>query len=278
MSSENKILSRELKHSNPTPAFSGASAWISRFSLDPCLAHQLGGIIRFIRRQTGQVFIREGDKADRLYLIVEGAVRVATVLPNGRRQIIGFALPGDPIGLSIEADQYPYDVEAVVQTYAIALPWTALDRASVEHPGLARWLEALARQELHRAYDHIRLLGRPSTRERVALFLLFLAKRQVDAGVEPTSVYLPVSRQDIADHLGVCPETVSRIITDLRTEGVLVPLRKGFATSIAPELLAHAAGLTSPDYARGKENAMQNHDKSMTSHSSKKRCTDDFLS
>jgi CRP/FNR family nitrogen fixation transcriptional regulator len=153
----------------------------------------------------------EGEPADFVYKVVTGAVRCFRVLADGRRQISEFYLPGDVFGVEAGPDRRA-TCEAVTDTTLV------LTRRSVltsDDQGGRFW--RLAITELQRSREHVLTLGRRAAGERVASFLMDLAER-TGAG---ESLELPMSRQDMADYLGLTIETVSRTLTQLQAHGLI---------------------------------------------------------
>jgi len=155
----------------------------------------------------------EDEEAEYFYQVVAGAVRTYKVLQDGRRQIGAFYLPGDVFGLEA-GERHAFSAEAVVESSVrIARRATVLALAAKE-PELAADLWARTAGGLRLAQEHMLLLGRKSAEERVASFLLDMARRESATEM----VELPMSRQDIADYLGLTIETVSRTLTHLEAE------------------------------------------------------------
>jgi CRP-like cAMP-binding protein len=151
----------------------------------------------------------EDEPADYLYKVVEGAVRTSKVLADGRRQIGGFYLPGDIFGLEI-GDEHTFSAEAITDSTVLVIKRDALMALADRDHEVARQLWGLTGNELRRVQGHILLLIK-SAQERVAAFLLEMAERiPADNFVD-----LPMSRQDIADYLGLTIETVSRTLSHL---------------------------------------------------------------
>jgi CRP/FNR family transcriptional regulator, nitrogen fixation regulation protein len=158
----------------------------------------------------------EGEPAGRVYKIISGMVRISKLLPDGRRQISAFHNSEDMFGF--EADDFHHtSAEAVVSVKVIAYQWQSLLAAGGRSPGLVRDLLNLATAGLCRTQEHLLLLGRKNALERVAAFLLDVAKRTKSGSI----VELAMTRHDIADHLGLTLETVSRMLTELRERGVI---------------------------------------------------------
>jgi CRP-like cAMP-binding protein len=173
------------------------------------------------------VLFHEGDDAEALYEVVTGVFRASKVFPDGRRQVVAFAYPGDIIGFG-HGDTYRFDCDALtpgkVQVTARGDVMTAVRN----RPELGEKLLTMAAGEIASMHDLSELLCRKSAMERLAGFLISLAGR---AGKQANDerVELPMCRADIADHLGLTIETVSRNMTKLRTRGIIdVPNRGSF--------------------------------------------------
>lgn len=169
------------------------------------------------KMKPGENLFSENDEADSVYEVVTGMLRLYKLLPDGRRQIIGFLGPGQILGLASKGIR-TYAVEAVNDVTLCRYPRTGFFRLFDEVPGLARRLLAVASNELRAAQDQMLLLGRKGSAEKVASFLLLLMADQQSAGDE---VSVPMSRGDIADYLGLTVETVSRTFTKLKIGGVI---------------------------------------------------------
>jgi CRP/FNR family transcriptional regulator, nitrogen fixation regulation protein len=166
----------------------------------------MGAIMSFARNS--EIF-GEDEPADYLYKVVSGCVRTYRILSDGRRQITGFYLPGEVFGLAFGAD-HTESAEAIADSKVIVLKRRALDAVADRDAAITRELFALTGRELRRVQDRILLLIE-SAQERVVGFLLEMAERlAADRTFE-----LPMSRQDIADYLGLTIETVSRTLTAL---------------------------------------------------------------
>lgn len=157
----------------------------------------------------------EGEPAEYVYRVVRGVVRTYKLLNDGRRQISAFLLPGDFFGLDCD-DEYRFTAEAVADATLTFVKRSALTGLARRDGEVANDLWRMARAELHRAHDHMLLLGRKSAQERIAAFLLEMAER-----VERDTVELPMSRLDIADYLGLTIETVSRTLTHLENTATI---------------------------------------------------------
>ena len=179
---------------------------VSTYALSDTL-DMMGAPMSFSRNEE---IYGEAEPADYLYKVVSGAVRMYKVLNDGRRQIGAFYLPGDMFGLEPGEDQHASSAEAIGDVTVLVFKRSAVFALSTRDADVARQLWEMTARELHRANDHMLLLIK-SAEERVASFLLEMAGR----GSETDAVTLPMSRQDIADFLGLTIETVSRTITHL---------------------------------------------------------------
>jgi CRP/FNR family nitrogen fixation transcriptional regulator len=158
----------------------------------------------------------EGEPAGHVYKVVSGVVRISKLLPDGRRQISAFHTPGNMFGFEAY-NLHHSSAEAVVPAKVIAYKWQSLLSAGTRSTSLARDLLNLTMVGLRDIQEHLLLLGRKNALERVAAFLLDMAKRTKAGSV----VELAMPRHDIADHLGLTLETVSRMFAKLRERGVI---------------------------------------------------------
>ncbi|MGY2049399.1 helix-turn-helix domain-containing protein [Methylobacterium sp. JK268] len=168
------------------------------------------------RFEADEEIYAEGDRAAAVYRVVSGAVRTYRLLSDGRRQIDGFHLPGDIFGIEAGGERRS-GADAVTDTLVGVHRRSDRDALVRQEGPLAREVVASMMRALERAQDHMVLLGRKSARERVASFLLGLSERAGAGG----PVALPMSRADIADHLGLTMESVSRTLTQLEREGLI---------------------------------------------------------
>src|SRR5476651_1315358 len=157
----------------------------------------------------------ENEPAEYLYKIISGTVRTYKVLNDGRRQIGAFYVAGDMFGLEI-GDIHTFSAEAIVDCKVMVIKRSTVIAMAARDHEISRQLWSMTAQELLRVQDHILLLIK-TAQERVAGFLLEMAKR-APAGNE---IDLPMSRQDIADYLGLTIETVSRTLTQLENSSAI---------------------------------------------------------
>jgi CRP/FNR family nitrogen fixation transcriptional regulator len=159
----------------------------------------------------------EGEPSEYLYQVIRGAVRTYKLLNDGRRQIGAFHLPGDVFGLDPDS-VHRLTAEAISDTTVRLLKRRSLEVAAGSNAQVSRNLWTMTAGDLRHAEDHMLLLGRKTAMERVATFLLEMDRRLANAGM----MALPMSRRDIGDYLGLTLETVSRALSQLSDQGVLI--------------------------------------------------------
>jgi CRP/FNR family transcriptional regulator, nitrogen fixation regulation protein len=158
----------------------------------------------------------EKEPAEYVYQIKIGAVRSYKLLSDGRRQIGAFHLAGDIFGLE-NGSEHRFTAEAIVNTTVRLIKRRSLEMVAESDALVSRNLLSMTTSNLQHAEDHMLLLGRKTSLERVAAFLIEMDRRLTAAGVMP----LPMSRRDIADYLGLTLETVSRALSRLHQLGII---------------------------------------------------------
>lgn len=180
----------------------------------------------------------QGGSARYIYRILGGCVRTVKLMEDGRRQVNEFLLPGDWFGFEALAE-HDFAAEAVGPVLLRRYPRRPLDTLAARDPGIARWLLELTSQQLRSARDRMVTLGRKTASERIAGFLLEMTRRMPrDSN---GGVGLPMSRGDIADHLGLTIETVCRCLAQIRREGTIVLTRANLAVRNPAALRALAS-------------------------------------
>jgi len=183
---------------------------------------QLDALIAFERIGSRRSFSRneeifaEGERADCWFKVISGAVRLSKLLADGRRHIAEFFFAGECFGLDNMPERL-FAAEAVGEVVVMRYPRAASERLIDDNPGLARGLRDMTLRELANAQLRMLMLGRMSAPERVASFILEMVERR-DAA---RTVELPMSRNDIADYLGLTIETVCRVMSAFKRDGVI---------------------------------------------------------
>lgn len=171
------------------------------------------------RMKRNAILFHEGDPADAIYVLKTGAATIRKSLVTPEQQVIGFLYPGDILGTAY-AQRYAYSVRMLSNAEVLRFNFATFEDLCGNYPEFGHWLLQAACSELAAAQDHMLLLGRKTARERVASFLVRLEERlsRHDAG---PAVWMPMRRGEIAEHLGVALETVSRIMTEFARRGLI---------------------------------------------------------
>lgn len=173
----------------------------------PAAADLMGVRMRFARNTE---IYGDGEPAEYVYQVLRGAVRAYKMISDGRRQVSAFYLPGDIFGLEL-TDKHSCSAEAIADCDVLMVKRSAILALAKRNSDVANRLWSVAATDLHRSQNHILLLAK-SAQGRVAGFLLEMADR---LHTEP-AVDLPMTRQDIADYLGLAIETISRTLTEFK--------------------------------------------------------------
>jgi len=186
---------------------------------------ELERIKRYRSYGAGQTIASSGEEPSVVGSLVEGVAHISTLLPDGRRQMVGLLLPSDFVGRPGRS-LIDYDVVAATAVTLCTFRKPDFERIIVENPAIERRLLDMTLDELDAARDWMTLLGRKSARERVASLILMMARRDAAlVGADARSgqrVPLRLTRQAIADYLGLTIETVSRQFGALARDGLVV--------------------------------------------------------
>ena len=169
-----------------------------------------------VRYERGTEIFAEEDPADCIYQIVSGTARTCKLLSNGRRQIGAFLMEGDYFGMEAR-DTHCFAAEAITDVTVHMISRSAAFAAAGREPEVARALWDITARSLDASQQHSLLLGRKTALEKIGSFLSEMAERQ---GCDD-EIDLAMSRQDIADYLGLTIETVSRTMTQLECAGTI---------------------------------------------------------
>jgi CRP/FNR family transcriptional regulator, anaerobic regulatory protein len=192
---------------------------------DDELTH-LNAIARFKRYTASQVILRDHDEAGFFGNVIAGVVKLTKSLADGRQQIVGLQFPSDFLGRPFR-DRSPYFAEAASEVTLCIFERGRFEQIMRQFPGIERRLFEHTLDELDAAQEWMVLLGRKTAGEKLASFLLMVARRSRQAGCGPdvsldfARFELALSRSEIADYLGLTIETVSRQITSLKRSGVI---------------------------------------------------------
>jgi CRP/FNR family nitrogen fixation transcriptional regulator len=166
--------------------------------------------------ERGAEIIAEEDPAEYVYQVISGTVRTCKLLSNGRRQIGAFLMEGDYFGMEARA-VHCFAAEAITDATIHMINRNTAFAAAGRDPEIARSLWDITARSLDACQQHSLLLGRKTALEKIGSFLTEMAERQGSQA----EIDLPMSRQDIADYLGLTIETVSRTMTQLECAGTI---------------------------------------------------------
>jgi CRP/FNR family transcriptional regulator len=189
--------------------------------------------LREFHRLSTQVYIRsgktiftEGNVADEVFGVSQGVVRLYKLLPDGRRQVLAFALPGDFLGMPL-VERYNFSADAIGEVTLCRFARAELIKFIQSSPNITRRLIEFAIRELDMAQDQLLLLGNGSAEEKVAIFLVSWRDRLAHITSFSEAIPLPMRRQDIADFLGLKLETISRTLAKLEQKNAIRVVPKG---------------------------------------------------
>ena len=187
---------------------------------------------------------RMGERFDTLFAVRTGAFKTVLITDDGTEQITGFALAGDLLGLdALHSGQHPVSAVALETSSVCAVPYAHVDDLAGRLPTFRQHMMSVMSHELaHDEHLHA-LLGQRTAEQRLTTFLVTLSERHRARGLAADRFHLPMSRADIANHLGLTQETISRLLTQLRRRGV-IHLHTRDLHILAPDRLRDMAGIT----------------------------------
>ncbi len=202
---------------------------------------QLEEIKYYRTYDAGQPIMFEGDEMHFVGSVVSGAATLSRSLPDGRVQMVGLMLPSDFIGRP-NRETVDFDVTAIQKVTLCCFRRKPFEAMVASTPHIGQRLLEMTLDELDVARDWMLLLGRKTAREKITFLLALIARRTADLHMTKVSEELPfempMSREAMANYLGLTIETVSRQMTALRKEGIIT--------------LAGSREITIPDMARLK--------------------------
>ena len=177
--------------------------------------------------QPGQHLFHTGDKSSSIFAVRSGALKTYCITEDGDEQVLGFALPGELVGLDGLADDNYSSTSVALETSSVCeLPFNQLEDLCHRLPGLQKQMMRLLGKEIKSDQHLLMMLGQRSAEERLASFLLSLSTRYKVRGLSANEYNLPMSRQDIGNYLGLAIETVSRTFAHFQEEKLLTVNRR----------------------------------------------------
>lgn len=189
----------------------------------------------------GNEVIGQGEPVSHYSNILSGVIKLSKMMADGRQQIVGLQFAPDFLGRPFLKES-SMTAEAATETEICTFPKSLIERMAIETPNLERKLHAQSLKELDEARDWMLTLGRKTAQEKVASFLHMIATHIDPENGEQNTFDLPLSRADIADFLGLTIETVSRQMTKLRKDGIILIENNRHVTVPCLDRLNTAAG------------------------------------
>ncbi|SDK43170.1 CRP/FNR family transcriptional regulator, anaerobic regulatory protein [Pseudomonas indica] len=192
------------------------------FSLGDDEIVRLDNIIKRNRPlQRHEHLFRAGDRMQHVYALRSGSLKCYLLNADGSEQITGFYLPGELIGLDgFGTGTYPTCAAALETTLVCAVSLTQLEELAGTIPHLRKHLLRALSREIHDEQEHF-THNRETAEQRLAAFLLNLSARYARRGLSATDFILPMSRGEIGNYLSLTTETISRLFTRYRQQGLL---------------------------------------------------------
>lgn len=199
------------------------------------------------RRQpikAGEYLFREDEPFWAIFAVTSGALKLVNIDPKSQELVVGFALAGEALGqTAIYPQRYPCSAIALEDSYVCELPMDSITNLTSQAPALQQNLQHMLNKEnfdLHRQFAM--LMARKNAEQRLAAFLLNLSMRLDERGFSSEQFQLPMSRDDIANFLGLRKETLSRLFTKLHQSGGIA-VRGKHIRILDMKLLREASGL-----------------------------------
>jgi CRP/FNR family transcriptional regulator len=192
-------------------------------SLDGSALTRFGEIATAKRRVArGASLYHNGDRFESLYAVRSGAFKTVGVSREGTEKITGFNLPGELLGLeAISSGRHGYNAVALEDSEVCIIPFAQLEQAALTIPALQHQLLRLVSGDISRDHGLMLLLGSMTAEQRLAAFLLSLARRHQRLGYAGEHFILRMTREEIGNYLGLTLETVSRLLSRVQREGLI---------------------------------------------------------
>ena len=181
------------------------------------------------------------SEARGVYVLELGVIMIERSSAAGRRQILGFSYPGDFVGLTRD-ERFEYSVQSLTEAAIREFPIALFSRLTEESPQLKMNVNRIGGSVFSHAIDHVFALGQKKAHERVCYLLQEISNRRLSP--EEGVVELPMTRQDIADYLGLTMETVSRAMRKLKSDGIIDIEGNHRVRLLQPDLIAEMGSVT----------------------------------
>lgn len=176
---------------------------------------------------SGDLLFKEGGENRGIYAVRSGSVKTFAITESGEEQVLGFHLPGEIVGLAgLDQSIHNCSSKALETSSICEMPLDDLEEICLQIPSLQKQLLKLISREISQDHKMLLLLAKKNSDQRVATFLLSLSGRFKLRGLSSDSFILSMSRQDIANYLGLAVETVSRILTKFGEDDIVEVTRR----------------------------------------------------
>ncbi|MFJ2989067.1 fumarate/nitrate reduction transcriptional regulator Fnr [Collimonas sp. NPDC087041] len=183
---------------------------------------RLDHIIGRRRVRRDETLYRIGDKFSSLYAVRVGQFKTYQANPDGAQQITGFQMSGELLGMdAISTDTHQCDAVALEDSEVCEIPFSRLEELFSDIPTLLRHFHRIMSKEITREQGVILLLGNMRAEQRFAAFLVNLSARYAARGYSATNFQLRMTREDIGNYLGLTIESISRMLSKLKKDGML---------------------------------------------------------
>jgi len=172
--------------------------------------------------RAGEHIFRVGDPLRIIYIVLSGSIKNSIASAAGGEQVVGFRMAGDWLGLDgSETACHTTNAEVLDTTVVCQIPYAQLDELCSRFPSFRSRLVKQFTTEIQREHEHLLVMAQADAEARLAMFLLSLSTRLKARGLSPLVFVLSMRRCDLANYLGIAPETVSRLFTRLQADGTL---------------------------------------------------------
>lgn len=214
--------------------------------LDRTGRRQLQNLISHVAARRGQILAEQGEVDRDLLVLAEGVIKLLKVLPDGRRQIVAFRVAGDLVSLHRCDTPWPVTAQALSDCKLLRIDWEALRHLVGRYPAIDRALLDLASDEIANLQDRLLMLGRKTTEEKLASFILEFGGLAATPSSLSREIHLPMRRPEIAEYLGLTTESVSREFSRFKRLRLIAMPRPSRITVLnRPALEAIALGASS---------------------------------
>jgi CRP/FNR family transcriptional regulator, anaerobic regulatory protein len=201
---------------------------------------ELAKVNRRKELDAGDCLFFEGDEAEAYYIVMSGSLKLYKLLSDGRRQVTGFLFKGDFVGLAFNSG-HSFTAEALDNVKLCQMPKEKFELFLADSQPLSRKLLQVATAGIVSSQEQMLLLGRKTAQERLSSFLLWVSARAEERGDDASRLYIPMSRTDMGDYLGLTVETVSRTMTKLKSKGVISLSDRGIIEILNHDVLEDMA-------------------------------------